>query len=146
MRIAAQFSGPCSWFGGPEDQGVSPSEDLAWWETWDQVCDADAEFLFLDEQPGGTSGMARRLNCNEVNYVACRWNYAETSKATLRDHRNNFCVVYAPSTDRSAIAHPADWGPNEMTGRTADLSLSLMEELGGIETDDTVVVIYLVAD
>ena len=143
MRIAAQFTGTCSWFGGKDDSGVSSSEDLAWWETWDDVVEDGGEFLFLPEQPANTTGLARRLNADEVNYVACRWDYDETSKATLSS-RKNFCIVYAPATDRAALAHPADWGPHEeKTGRAADLSPALMEALG-IETDDTVVVIYLV--
>jgi hypothetical protein len=145
MRIAAQFTGTCSWFGGPEDSGVSPSEDLAWWETWDDVADDAAEDLFLEEQPEDTSGMARRLNPEQL-YVACRWDYSQTSKSTLSSPLN-FCVVYAPSSDRCAIARPADWGPHEEKtgGRAADLSPGLMEELE-LETDDTVVVIYLVVD
>ena len=35
------------------------------------------------------------------------------------------------------MALPADWGPNEKTGRVADLSPGLMEALG-IDTDDEV--------
>ena len=34
-------------------------------------------------------------------------------------------------------AFPADWGPNESTGRVADLSPCLMDDLG-IKTDDEV--------
>jgi len=39
------------------------------------------------------------------------------------------------------LAWPADWGPNENTGRVADLSPGLMEALG-LNTDDEVEVIY----
>jgi hypothetical protein len=38
-------------------------------------------------------------------------------------------------------AFPADWGPHESTGRVADLSPSLMADLG-LLTDDEVEVIY----
>jgi len=136
MRIAAQFTGRCSWFGGPDDGGVDPDEGLAFLYEYD-----DAPRLFLDEQPEGTTGLARRLDPGEP-YVACRWKYDETSKTMLANPHNH-CVVYAPVTDRAAIAWPADWGPHEDTGRAADISPGLMEELG-IETDDTIVVVYLV--
>jgi hypothetical protein len=39
------------------------------------------------------------------------------------------------------LARPADWGPAESTGRVADISPSLMRNLG-IETDDEVEVVY----
>jgi N-acetylmuramoyl-L-alanine amidase len=142
MRIAAQFNGPCSWFGGPEDTtGVTASEDLAWWEVWDDITDDGAEYLFLPHQPPNTTGLARRLNPTAF-YLACPWDYDETPKTMLAD-KNNFAIVYAPASNKSAIAHPADFGPHGDTGRAADLSKGLMEYLE-IETDDIVLVIYLV--
>ena len=39
------------------------------------------------------------------------------------------------------LAFPADWGPNEKTGRIADLSPGLMDALN-IDTDDEVEVIF----
>jgi hypothetical protein len=136
MRIAAKFTGPVSQFGGPEDMGVDADEGLAFLYEYD-----DAPRLFLDQQPEGTSGLARRLDPDQP-YVACRWDYDITPKTMLADPHNH-CVVYAPSTDTAAIAWPADFGPHADTGRAADISPGLMELLG-IETDDTVVVIYLV--
>jgi len=50
-------------------------------------------------------------------------------------------LVRAAKTGREMIAFPADWGPNEKTGRVADLSESLMEDLG-ITTDDEVTVTF----
>jgi hypothetical protein len=51
------LSGKASWFGGPEDEGVTPDEGLAFiYEV------EDAPHLFLPYQPEGTSGLARRLN------------------------------------------------------------------------------------
>jgi len=38
-------------------------------------------------------------------------------------------------------AFPADWGPHENTGRVADISPGLMDDLG-IQTDDEVEVIF----
>jgi N-acetylmuramoyl-L-alanine amidase len=132
-------SGRVSWFGGPNDSGVSPSEDLAWWETWDQVVNANAEHLFLSQQPPGTTGLARRLN-NATAYVACRWDYNITSKTMLADQRHKALVS---AGGRSILCTPADWGPHEEQtgGRVADVSPAVLDYLG-ITTDDTVDVVY----
>jgi N-acetylmuramoyl-L-alanine amidase len=120
--------GKASYFGGPEDEGVSASEGLAFITSVDQ-----APQLFLPYQPKGTTGLARRLN-PYVHYVACRWNYEDTPKASLVD-----CVAFvrAIKTNITLKAFPADWGPHEDTGRVADLSPCLMDDLG-ITTDDEV--------
>ena len=65
-KALVNVSGSCSWFGGPEDTGVSPDEGLAFFYEYD-----DAPHLFLAEQPAGTTGLARRLNPARP-YVACR--------------------------------------------------------------------------
>lgn len=125
--------GKCSHFGGPNDMGVSPDEGLAF------IYDVeDAPWLFLPEQPPGTTGLARRLDADGVFYIACRWNYDETPKAMLPDM---LVKVGAPKTGKAFRAYPADWGPHVDTGRVADLSPGLMEALG-ITTDDEVVVEY----
>ena len=72
-----EATGTCSSFGGPDDEGVSPSEELAFIHEMDQ-----APHLFLPYQPEGTSGLARRLN-PYIHYVACRWNYDDTSREML---------------------------------------------------------------
>jgi N-acetylmuramoyl-L-alanine amidase len=121
--------GKCSWFGGPDDTGVAPDEGLAFIYELD-----DAPHLFLPEQPPGTTGLARRLD-PEKFYIACRWDYEQTSKEELLELR---VVVRAPKTGKQFIAEPADWGPHEeKTGRVADLSPGLMAALG-ITTDDEV--------
>src|SRR5215475_10284278 len=101
--------GTCSWFGGPEDTGVSPSEGLAFlYEV------SDAPHLFLPEQPAGTTGLARRLNPG-LMYVACRWDYDRTPK-TMLAQPNLQALVRAG--DKEILAWPADWGPHEeQTGR-----------------------------
>jgi len=138
-----EFTGTCSHFGGPDDSGVTWEEDLAWWESWEQIEKAGATALFLDEQPPGTTGMARRLD-PEASYIACRWDYDVTPKSMLADQRL-VASVYAPKTGKKAVARPADWGPHEeQTGRAADLSPGLMKRLG-ITTDDEVEVVYPVS-
>src|SRR5262245_9108411 len=135
-----EFTGTVSHFGGPEDTGVAWDEDLAWWESWEQIEKAGATGLFLPEQPPNTSGMARRLDPEE-SYVACRWDYDVTPKSMLADQRLK-AVVYAPKTKKRFFAQPVDWGPHEeQTGRAADISPGLMEALG-ITTDDQVTVTY----
>ncbi len=125
-----KLTGKASWFGGPDDMGVSPSEGLAFIYELD-----DAPGLFLPEQPPGTTGLARRLN-PEKYYVACRWDYSQagTSKEELLSLR---VLVRAKKTGKFFIARPADWGPHEDTDRVADLSPGLLEALG-ITTDDEV--------
>lgn len=125
--------GKVSWFGGPEDHGVTPDEGLAFFYELE-----DAPHLFLPEQPPGTSGLARRLDPARP-YVACRWNYDVTPKELLREMYP--ALVRAPSTGRQFLAWPADWGPNAATDRVADVSSSLLERLG-LQTDDIVEVIY----
>jgi len=127
--------GTCSTFGGPADTGVSPSEGLAFIYDFDE-----APYLFLPYQPAGTSGLARRLDPS-VFYIACRWDYAVTPKAMLRDS-GQMALVTSKDTGVSRLAHPADWGPHEeQTGRAADLSPALADSLG-VGTDDDVTVIY----
>jgi hypothetical protein len=124
--------GACSYFGGPEDEGVSADEGLAF---YDDVMQAPQ--LFLPYQPDGTSGLARRLN-PFVHYVACRWDYDQTPREMLRE---NTALVKSLANGTFARAFPADWGPHEKTGRIADLSPGLMDTLG-INTDDEVEVIF----
>jgi len=123
-----KITGKCSWFGGPNDKGVSPSEGLAFIYELD-----DAPHLFLPKQPPGTTGLARRLDPDK-HYIACRWNYNVTSK---NDLLNIKVKVHAPKTGKTFEAEPADWGPHQDTKRIADLSPGLMDALG-IKTDDTV--------
>jgi len=124
--------GKASYFGGPDDTGVSASEGLAFIDDVD-----DAPQLFLPDQPEGTTGLARRLN-PYVPYVACRWDYAVTPKTMMLEY---MALVKSLKTGVFIKAFPADWGPHESTGRVADLSPGLMDYLG-IETDDEVEVIF----
>jgi N-acetylmuramoyl-L-alanine amidase-like protein len=125
--------GRCSYFGGPDDEGVAEDEGLALVSSIEQ-----APFLFapeIDETKG--MGLARRLN-PVVHYIACRWDYDVTPKETLLQH---MALVTAIKTGIALTAFPADWGPHESTKRVADLSPGLMTDLR-IETDDEVAVIF----
>ena len=123
-----RVKGKTSTFGGPNDEGVSRTEGLAFISSVDQKPQ-----LFLPYQPAGTTGLARRLN-PWVHYIACRWDYNLTPKTDLLEE---MATVKATKTGITLKAFPADWGPNENTGRVADLSPSLMTDLG-IATDDEV--------
>ena len=126
-----EVSGKVSHFGGPEDTGVSPSEGLAFIQKIE-----DAPHLFLPYQPKGTTGLARRLNPH-VHYIACRWDYNVTPHEMLLSNR---AQVRVPG-GMGLTAFPADWGPHKDTGRVADISPGLMEDLG-IKTDDEVEVTF----
>lgn len=128
-----KVKGKVSYFGGPDDMGVDADEGLAFLYDYD-----DAPYLFLDQQPPNTSGLARRLNVDRP-YVACRWDYDITPKTMLAQPYP--ALVRAPATAKQFLAWPADWGPHQDTGRVADISPSLMDRLG-ITTDDQVEVIY----
>jgi uncharacterized protein (TIGR02594 family) len=130
-------SGKVSWFGGPEDMGVSSSEGLAFIYEYEQ-----APHLFLPYQPSGTTGLARRLD-PAVFYIAMRWDYDAYPKEMLASGRYK-ARVRAPATGREFLAWPADWGPHEDTDRVADISQGLLNTLG-IKTDDQVEVAFPVA-
>jgi len=127
--------GTVSHFGGPQDTGVSASEGLAFHYDLTE----GNQHLFLPLQPEGTTGLARRLNPN-IHYVACRWDYKLTPKEMLANS-GEVALVRNVDTGDELVAFPADWGPNENTGRVADISPGLMYDLG-LTTDDEVEVIY----
>ena len=89
-----EVAGKVSWFGGPDDEGVAPDEGLAFIYKVE-----DAPYLFLDEQPEGTTGLARRLD-PEVFYVACRWDYDDTPREMLLE--NQASVRARPSSNDTA--------------------------------------------
>jgi hypothetical protein len=124
------ISGKCSHFGGPDDQGMSEGEPLAFIFEVSQAPD-----LFLE---GATEALGRSLDPDEF-YIAMRWDYDQISKEDLL---RTICLVRSPATARSFWARPSDWGPHADTGRVADLSPGLMDALG-IETDEEVEVIVI---
>lgn len=126
--------GKVSWFGGPDDMGVSPSEGLAF------LFDVeDKPEIFAAEQPPGTTGLARRLDADNAFYVAMRWDYDQFPKDQLAGY--DMALVRSPKTGKEVLCHPADWGPHTSTNRVADVSPATLRALE-IETDDEVEVIY----
>jgi N-acetylmuramoyl-L-alanine amidase len=125
----ATFTGPMSVFGGPDDTGVDSDEGLAMYSSVDQQPN-----IFLDYQPSGTSGLARRLN-PAAFYVACRWDYEQTSKEYLRTVMVEVKAEGSDGRIRTQTAYVGDYGPHESTGRVADLSPGLAAALG-LGTDD----------
>jgi hypothetical protein len=129
--------GKCSFFGGPRDLGVGPSEGLALIEPSD-LQDPWFGELFLDAQPEGTTGLARRLDPTK-HYIAMRWAYDNggdilpgRTKAQIRQ-----LLFKVTANGHTVYAQPADWGPALNTGRVADLSPQCLTDLG-IKTNDIV--------
>jgi hypothetical protein len=123
--------GKCSWFGGPNDKGVKSDEGLALVERSD-FGHGNWGGIFLPTQPEGTTGLARALD-PKAFYIACRWDYTETSKKYLQGIK---VTVRNPANGNTEQARPVDWGPGDRS-RVADLSPGLMAKLG-LTTDDVV--------
>jgi N-acetylmuramoyl-L-alanine amidase len=126
-------TGKVSWFGGPDDDGVDADEPLAFIDEINE----ENQYLFLPVQPEGTTGLARRLN-PYTRFIAMRWDYEKYPKSELVNMR---ALVRNPETGFALVATPSDWGPNEATGRIADLSYSLMTDLE-LETDQEAEIIF----
>jgi hypothetical protein len=131
---AFHLEGKMSTFGGPLDTGMTPSEGLALF-TKSDLSDPKFSYLFLPAPPPGTTGLGRRLNPDSF-YIACRWDYHQTSKDFLR---NTLALIQNPQNNKTAQARPVDWGPNASTGRSADFSPGLAATLG-LDTDDDVII------
>jgi N-acetylmuramoyl-L-alanine amidase len=127
-----QLTGKVSWFGGPTDEGVDADEPLAFIHDED---DTDGD-IFLEEQPPGTTGLARKLNSEGSYYVACRWDYDQTPHDMLLTKQ-----ALVSARGKSIRCWPADWGPHTSTSRVADVSIATLNFLG-LHTDDTVTVIF----
>lgn len=130
-----RVKGRVSWFGGEDDEGVSSSEGLAFLFSVD-----DKPEIFLDEQPAGTTGLARRLDSDGSNYFAVRFDYSQFSKEFLAGPA--MARITAPKTGKSCLATPADWGPHVDTNRCCDVSRKVLYEELGIETDDEIELVF----
>ena len=152
MNAPFQITGKCSTFGGKNDLGVAPNEDLALYERKDLATAPPG--LFLPQQPTNTTGTARRLN-PAAYYCAMRWSYSDASKNV---NKPGLGVCLPVTTSRQwlkanpvLISNPkrpeipaikvygVDWGPNSDTGRIVDLSPGVAAALQ-VETDGMVTV------
>jgi hypothetical protein len=123
------WEGKCSYFGGSKDTGVQPHEGLALIQNAKDAAKYEGFLL------PGNLGYARRLNAENTHYIACRWNYKETSRAYLQSIR--VIVENMKTGEKFSDVRPIDWGPNKKTGRIADLSPKLLHDLH-LNTDDHV--------
>lgn len=130
-----KFTGKMSIFGGPQDIGVGADEGLAFIEPPD-LAQWKFNHLFLPDQPIQTSGLARRLN-PMAWYIALRIDKNVIPRQIVR---NSFAIVSANGL--SVAAQVADWGPNEDTGRVADLSPGIASTLGLSTNDEVTVDLY----
>jgi len=126
------ITGKVSHFGGKDDTGVDADEPLAFIQS---VTDTDGD-IFYPDQPPNTTGLARRLNSEGSFYVAVQWDYDKTPREELLSKQ-----ALVSAGDKSVLCWPADWGPADWTGRTADLSKAAMAHLG-LETDGVATVVF----
>jgi hypothetical protein len=120
-----KFTGKMSTFGGPDDTGMTPQEGLALVHRYEDLPD-----YFL-RPPSDDEGLGRLLNPSKY-YLACPWNYSVAPKSILV---KTTAKVTNPRNGKFAEAQPVDWGPHPRTGRVADLSPGLADDLE-LETDD----------
>ncbi len=128
--------GKMSTFGGPHDTGVSQLEGLALYGDGTAAIQKMIEHLgaqwVLTSGQAGAPGPARRIN-PDMFYLACRW--PPDQYPILRDAMVH---VRNPVNGRTVDnARAVDWGPNEHTGRVADLSPGLAKQLQ-LSTDQVV--------
>lgn len=131
MRSKFNVQGKMSVFGGPHDTGVSPSEGLSLFNSEAEMISHGLGDFLLPADPGGATGLARRLN-PDAHYLACRWWETDLEKRFLKDAE---AWVTNVKTGARAKARPVDSGPADWTNRVADLSPGLAAELG-LSTND----------
>lgn len=127
-------TGNMSVFGGVDDEGMTPTENLAL--VWDEPTAANyPNWFFTKAEKPHLPGYGRRLKPG-LHYVATRWKYTETPKSFLQKPTTT-CTVFNPTTGKKLEGvRPIDWGPNlDTTGRDVDLSPAVAEALG-LDTDD----------
>jgi hypothetical protein len=117
------WKGQMSWFGGKDDTDMPDQEPLA------IVQNDNFDYYkkyFVDEKKGGDGTFPHAKNLNpETYYIACRWDYWVTPRTQLKD-----CTIMVSHRGMTARAEAVDWGPNEDTGRVADVSKGLADHLG----------------
>jgi len=121
-------SGTVSWFGGPNDTGVSSTETGS--ITFERLRSlnnpVNPDQTTLDSRP------------EDYFYIAMRWNYAPLGREWWANAR---LLVVNPDNGRAIVVRPVDWGPNIRTTRIMDLSPQALNELG-LRTDQTALVSF----
>jgi hypothetical protein len=119
-------AGGVSWFGGPNDRGVSSTETGA----------ITGERLRNLNSPLNPSASALTSNADDYYYIAMRWNYALKGRSAWEGAR---LMVVNPETGAAVVVRPVDWGPGIQTSRVMDLSPQALADLDLI-TDDVALV------
>lgn len=120
-----KLTGKCSFFGGPTDPIMKHFEGLAYYEHEEADRRPD---LFLPRSTDPLEGTCKRLKNTQSYYIATR---VVSSRPALQ---RSLWKVTNPKTGQHVIASLVDYGPNEKTGRVADLSDAVGRALR-IETD-----------
>jgi len=124
----AWVRGRLSWFGGPDDRGVSSTETGA----------ITFERLRSLNDPTRPSSATLSSRPEDYYFVAMRWNYSPNGRTFWRDAR---LVVKNPDSGAAVVVRPVDWGPHTRTNRIIDLSPQSLVDLS-VATDDDVLVAF----
>ncbi|MFO0683840.1 MAG: N-acetylmuramoyl-L-alanine amidase [Sandaracinus sp.] len=121
-------SGRVSWFGGPTDTGVGPTETVA----------ISGEVARSLNSPMNPDAATLAAHPERYYYCAMRFAYQPQGTAFWRTAR---LVLTNPRTGVQVVVRPADWGPHTRTGRIIDLSPQAIADLG-LSTDETALVAF----
>lgn len=136
MQSLLKISGKCSWFGGPADSGVGPSEGVALVADRTHAMTPKWAGLFVSQGDWREGlGLARNLNPLAL-YCAMRWGQYGLSSAALR---GELIVRVQSNTGAVVWCRPVDYGPGSQTGRVIDLSKGALNYLGAA-TDDVLLI------
>lgn len=125
---ASWVRGRVSWFGGPLDTGIGDTETGA----------ITGERVRLLNDPVDPSAATLASRPEDYYWVAMRFSYSPNGRSFWRDAR---LLVQNPTTGRSIVVRPVDWGPHTRTRRIVDLSPQVISELG-LVTDGEVLVAF----
>lgn len=127
-----KYTGRCSTFGGPTDDGMSKDTGLSLYESWEADQRPD---LFLPRNPQKDVPTWARLKI-EASYIALIFDreYAHKNRKLVQGMK---WLVTNPKNDKSEIAVLVDNGPSWEEKRICDLSPGLARRLG-LDTDDVV--------
>lgn len=125
---SSYVSGRVSWFGGPDDTGVTSSETGA----------ITGERLRSLNSPLSPSVDDLTSRPEDFYFAAMRFDYGPAGVSFWRDAR---LLVVNSATGSMIVVRPVDWGPNTSTRRTLDLSPQAMVDLD-LATDDVALVAF----